>query len=308
MAFSNRHALGVMVCALLLVGDGCGFHPSEKTRVEQAHRRFRKALQDESVVDLRACLSSESLQEMGGADPRERLRMLKAFVPKEVRITGATVEGDNATIELEASLDGRKAIGRVALLREGGLWKIDRESWRMSADNPPRVEQQALAPKPKVDAQPRPLPPVKETPPPLRPEPKSIASTNPVPRLASSPTNLPPSHPAVAVATNPVPRSAGGATNIPPSRAVATVAAAPKQPVSAVPPSAFRITGMVGAIGSKNVTLRLNDTFFAEMGTPVAITYKGKRYSLKLVSLTAREARFEIDDGTVTVPWSADKL
>jgi hypothetical protein len=50
--------------------------------------------------------------------------MLQAFAPKDIRITGGTVDGDNAVIDYDATEDGRAVKGQAEVVRFEGKWYL----------------------------------------------------------------------------------------------------------------------------------------------------------------------------------------
>ena len=65
---------------------------------------------------------------------KEMLPMIQAMTPKKIRITGGSVDGDSATLLVE-SLDEKNTTATVTLRREGGQWKLVKESWKSRAGN-----------------------------------------------------------------------------------------------------------------------------------------------------------------------------
>lgn len=126
--------LPVFLSALLALSVGCGLLVNDEKAVNETYAKFRQALQDENLDALKACLSSEGLKEMGGADTREKLQLAKALMPKEVKVARTTLAGDQATLEIEASMDGQKATGTVTMVREGKQWKVAKEAWSIKMD------------------------------------------------------------------------------------------------------------------------------------------------------------------------------
>jgi hypothetical protein len=62
------------------------------------------------------------------------LESVKARVPAGVlKFKDAKIEGDHATLHVEASINkGGKEVpaeGTVEMVREGGVWKVDKETW-----------------------------------------------------------------------------------------------------------------------------------------------------------------------------------
>lgn len=64
----------------------------------------------------------EEAKAAGEAD--EMLKMAKLFTPKITKITGGTVDGDNAWVEFEGQEDGSAVKGTAELTRAGGKWYI----------------------------------------------------------------------------------------------------------------------------------------------------------------------------------------
>lgn len=65
--------------------------------------------------------------------------VMKEMTPKEIEVLSEKVDGDHATIKLAGKPDAslakdmtEKNEGTVTMVREDGVWKIDKESWNSS--------------------------------------------------------------------------------------------------------------------------------------------------------------------------------
>jgi hypothetical protein len=83
-----------------------------------------------SLQELHPYLSRAALDAL----PKD-LEAVKARVPAGVlKIPETKVEGDRATILVHASMAGPggevPSTGTITLVREGGVWKVDKETWK----------------------------------------------------------------------------------------------------------------------------------------------------------------------------------
>lgn len=63
-------------------------------------------------------------------EAKEMFQMMRAMSPRKVRVTGGTVDGDEALVDFEGVEDGKPAKGVATVVRIGGLWYLQGTSNR----------------------------------------------------------------------------------------------------------------------------------------------------------------------------------
>jgi hypothetical protein len=86
-----------------------------------------------SVDDLLPFMSKTRVDQVKAEKPDDRAMMfdmIKEFAPKDVKVVKETPSASGATLEATGS-DGAGGTtrGTITLVKEGGAWKVDRESW-----------------------------------------------------------------------------------------------------------------------------------------------------------------------------------
>ena len=90
---------------------------------------YRTAMRSGDLESLKGVLAAKAREGISKADPEMAIRMIQSLTPKEETVVGMMVDGDTARIRLTAMDDGKQASGKVHLVREGGKWKVQKESW-----------------------------------------------------------------------------------------------------------------------------------------------------------------------------------
>ena len=95
----------------------------------KAYDAYRKAVAAGNMPALRKLVVSEMAKQMDTADFKEMFPLVKAMQQKKIRVTGGSVDGDDATLLVE-SLSEKTMKATVTMHREGGQWKLAREAWK----------------------------------------------------------------------------------------------------------------------------------------------------------------------------------
>jgi hypothetical protein len=90
---------------------------------------FTKSVAAGDMKAVREGVSAERAAQMNTPDFKEMFPMIQAMQPKNIKVTGGAVDGDSATLTATGNQDGDKATGTIAMVREGGKWKVAKESW-----------------------------------------------------------------------------------------------------------------------------------------------------------------------------------
>jgi hypothetical protein len=128
----------VMLCALsltaLLVGTRADAQTEQTgTQFYMAYRAaFAKAAKVEELFPFMGTAQRAQVEKTPAAERPEMFKMIKAFNTfTNVKVTQETKSATGATLEVEGlSEDKKKATATVELIREGGAWKIGKESWK----------------------------------------------------------------------------------------------------------------------------------------------------------------------------------
>ncbi|HEV7921804.1 MAG TPA: hypothetical protein VGR02_13525 [Thermoanaerobaculia bacterium] len=100
----------------------------------KAYDAYRKALLGGNIPALRRSVVAEHVKDMDNPDFKDQLKMIQAFQPKNVKVTGGAVDGDTATLLATARDGNESSNGTITMVREGGAWRLSKESWRSKAE------------------------------------------------------------------------------------------------------------------------------------------------------------------------------
>jgi len=141
----SRRAL-VTICALgvmallggsLLKAQAGGQKQAADQTATQFYMAYRDAFQKaKKVEELFPYMSAEQRAKIEKTPAGERAKMfelIKSFNDfTNVKVTKETKTANGATLDVEGiGEDKKKATATVEVIREGGAWKIGRESWNM---------------------------------------------------------------------------------------------------------------------------------------------------------------------------------
>lgn len=165
---SRKRLLPVLVAALLLpLLAGCDRLPFSKgpQEVVAAYVAFRTAVSAGDVQQATSLMATARAEEIAG-DPSapDKLRFAALLMPGTMTVMGVTIKEGKATLTLREgalvtlaggspapalgpvpALSSSGATGTVSLVKEGGAWKIDKESWNHDMGGNPF---QSAAPRP----------------------------------------------------------------------------------------------------------------------------------------------------------------
>ncbi len=95
----------------------------------KAYFAYLKILKAGDTGRILASVSSSRSKEMKPEDLKKMLPIIQAMLPANIKCTGGGVDGEHATLNVTGNDHGSKATGTVEMVREGGVWKVDKESW-----------------------------------------------------------------------------------------------------------------------------------------------------------------------------------
>lgn len=100
----------------------------------KAYWAFTKAVAAGDMAGIRRGAAAERAKQMDVPEFKEMLPMIQAMQPKNVKITGGSVDGNTATL-LATAKDGKEtSTGTITMVREGGAWKVEKESWKTKSE------------------------------------------------------------------------------------------------------------------------------------------------------------------------------
>jgi hypothetical protein len=101
----------------------------------KAYLDFNKALKNaksvEELVPLRIASMAKMINEVPAEHRGEMLKFLQQQADVPVKIVGGFANDQQATLWTESEQDGSRMEGRVNVHREGGMWKLGMESFRI---------------------------------------------------------------------------------------------------------------------------------------------------------------------------------
>lgn len=123
----------VIAFSLIILFIGCG-KGTDRKELERIYFDYHKALQEEDIEALKGLVASDRQKELLGEDAEVKIRMIKGFLPSEVKVTKATVSGGKAVLKVEGKMKDQKISGEVEFSKEAGKWKLARENWQVSLE------------------------------------------------------------------------------------------------------------------------------------------------------------------------------
>lgn len=120
----------VLALSLVLLLTGCG-KGSVARELEKIYFDYHKALQAEDVKALKNCLASDRQKELLDKDAAMKIKMIKGFLPTNIKVAKTTVSGKKAVLKLEGKIKDQKTTGEVEFLKENAKWKIAKENWHI---------------------------------------------------------------------------------------------------------------------------------------------------------------------------------
>jgi hypothetical protein len=120
----------------LLIGCGDG-GAAQQQAVQAAYAEYAEAFKRGDLGAVKGRLSAARAKELDDPEAAAKMPLAAALRPAAPRMTSCTVEASRATLAFEAPAEGGTAKGKVVLLREGGLWRVDQENWSIEFPPPP---------------------------------------------------------------------------------------------------------------------------------------------------------------------------
>lgn len=92
------------------------------------YQAFQAAMKKKDIPALKKMKSADA-PDMPDAELKDMLDIMVMMMPQSVKLSEGFVGGDVAVLYLTGTMDKEKQYGTVAMKREGGTWKLLKESW-----------------------------------------------------------------------------------------------------------------------------------------------------------------------------------
>ena len=96
----------------------------------KAYAAYLKTVSSGNMAALKKAVTSDRAKQMDDPDFKKMFPLIQAMQPKKIVITGGAIDGDSATLTATGDQDGTPATGSIDMKREGGVWKVEHESWK----------------------------------------------------------------------------------------------------------------------------------------------------------------------------------
>jgi ankyrin repeat protein len=100
-----------------------------KSLQAKAYRAYEAALAAGDLAALKETVVAELARQMEEPEAATMLEMMKLARPTDVTFERVSVTGGKATLHAVGKQDTGAARGTIELLREGGAWKVGKQSW-----------------------------------------------------------------------------------------------------------------------------------------------------------------------------------
>lgn len=130
-----RLAAGLMLASIVAAPAGFAAQggtpiPAGGGEPGKVYLEQQKALKAKDLAGLKKVMSAQRVKEMADPKFKEMIDMIAEMAPTDVKILGGTQTGDTATLNATGKQGPETMKGEITLLKEGGAWKVDKESWK----------------------------------------------------------------------------------------------------------------------------------------------------------------------------------
>ena len=102
---------------------------TESAAVKTAYENYRKAIFAGDVKALKKYVIADKIKELDD-DPKEKLELIKGFMPANINITDIEVSGKTATIYAQGTTIMGKGYATIEMILEDNQWKVVLEEWK----------------------------------------------------------------------------------------------------------------------------------------------------------------------------------
>jgi hypothetical protein len=100
----------------------------------KAYAAYLKVFTAGDVPALKKAVSADRAKEMDSKEFKEFFPAIQAMQPKNIKVTGGAIDGDTATLLASAKNGNEVSTGTITMIREGGAWKVQKESWKSKSE------------------------------------------------------------------------------------------------------------------------------------------------------------------------------
>lgn len=109
--------------------------PADGGEPRKAYDAYRKTLAAGDLKALRLAVSDDRAKSMDDPDFKKMFPVIQAMEPKNVKYLNGTVDGDKATLNVSAKDGTEQSTGTISMVKSGGKWKVEQESWQSKSDD-----------------------------------------------------------------------------------------------------------------------------------------------------------------------------
>ena len=91
---------------------------------------YSKALVAGDIAGVKRGVTADRVKEMDSPDFKKMFGLVQALQPKNIKITGGTMDGDTATLLATGKDESGTTNGTITMVKEGGAWKVKEEEWK----------------------------------------------------------------------------------------------------------------------------------------------------------------------------------
>ena len=107
--------------------------PADGGEPLKAWQAYRQAIQKGDIAAIRKSVTKEMAKQTEDPDFKKMLGMIQEMQPKKVKFKSGSVDGNTATLLVD-NLDEKNSAGTITMTKEDGAWKLQKESWKTTAD------------------------------------------------------------------------------------------------------------------------------------------------------------------------------
>lgn len=95
----------------------------------QAYLKWVAAIQAADVKGLQALVPPEMAEQLNGDDAADMVKSMQDLTPTDVSILSGSTDGDTAVLDIEGTIAGEKAHGKITLTHMDKYWVPTKASW-----------------------------------------------------------------------------------------------------------------------------------------------------------------------------------
>ena len=105
--------------------------PADGGEPGAAYRNYLAAMKAGDAKKVKSLVAKDRAKQMESPEFKEMFAMIREMMPKDIKVTGGTIDGGKAYLVLTAKQpdDGTKTSGKCDMVLEDGVWRVEKESW-----------------------------------------------------------------------------------------------------------------------------------------------------------------------------------